>query len=67
MMTAEQYNTGDGLVCVADPEGVWIAYVQDWHPVPRAVFLNELDARRFAAAEYADVRFWRFGETWEGE
>lgn len=52
--------------------GVWMVYTFNWHPIPVAVFANELDARRFADAFEVDpierlqaqVRFWPFGEDW---
>lgn len=65
-MPDQRYNTGDGLTRVEEPRGVWVAYFQDWNPIPKAVFLDELPARRYAARTYCDVRFLAFGEEWDG-
>lgn len=35
--------------------GVWAVYYNDWHTIVRAVFVDELEARRYAMETYSDV------------
>lgn len=46
--------------------GVWIVYVSDWNDIPKALFDNELEARRYAMDNYANVKYWEFDTEWDG-
>jgi hypothetical protein len=44
--------------------GVWVVYNHDWHRLLRAVFDDELLARRWANEHHYYVEFLPFGQEW---
>ena len=52
---------------MSDLPGAWIVTLTDWNEIPKALFDNELDARRWDDNNggYHDVTFWPFGVAWD--
>lgn len=42
--------------------GCWVAYCLDWHEIFKAVFAEEVEARRYAMQNHLDVKFVKWGE-----
>ena len=49
---------------IDEVQGVWFVYGVDWNAYPVGVFATELEARRFAMENYAEVVFWPYGVEW---
>lgn len=58
----DQYNTGNGLVRVEDPRGVWALFDHDHGPCVMSLHLDEIDALRASQqAGHGKVAFVPFG------
>jgi hypothetical protein len=60
-MPDQNYNTGNGLTRVEEPDGVWIAYYTDMSDV--VPFLSEIDCLRHAVDTSMDVVFVKSGTS----
>lgn len=48
-----------------EPAGAWFVYTLDWNAIPKALFDDELLARRWAAKNYGEVVFWPYGQEFD--
>lgn len=51
------------IIPQAEPlTGCWVVYCFDWNEIFKAVFAEEVEARRYAMQNYYDVKFVKWGE-----